>query len=115
MSDSVVIYHSKEGAKIRVRIRFRGRERERPDFGRELMERLAEEVGGKLFIVRRGEDLADVYREIGEELRSQYLLAYYSRDLSEETWRRVDVEMAGGSAMNGTQDDHGFSESRPHG
>lgn len=57
------------------------------------VERLAEEVGGKLFIVRRGEDLAEVYREIGEELRSQYLLAYYSRDLpAEETWRRVDVE-----------------------
>lgn len=30
--------------KVKVTIRFRGRERERPDFGRELMERLAEEV-----------------------------------------------------------------------
>lgn len=31
--------------KVKVTIRFRGRERERPDFGRELMDRLATEVG----------------------------------------------------------------------
>jgi translation initiation factor IF-3 len=30
--------------KVKVTIRFRGRERERPEFGRELMNRLAEEV-----------------------------------------------------------------------
>lgn len=30
--------------KVKVTIRFRGRERERPEFGRELMDRLAEEV-----------------------------------------------------------------------
>lgn len=30
--------------KVKVSIRFRGRERERPEFGRELMDRLAEEV-----------------------------------------------------------------------
>ena len=30
--------------KVKVTMRFRGRERERPDFGRELMERLADEV-----------------------------------------------------------------------
>lgn len=30
--------------KVKVTIRFRGRERERPEFGRELMERLAEDV-----------------------------------------------------------------------
>jgi len=56
------------------------------------VERLSEEVGGRVFIVRRDTDLAEVYREIGEELQSQYLLAYYSRDLPEETWRRVKVE-----------------------
>jgi translation initiation factor IF-3 len=32
--------------KVKVTIRFRGRERERPEFGRELMNRLAEEVAG---------------------------------------------------------------------
>ena len=32
------------GDKVKVTIRFRGRERERPEFGRDLMSRLAEEV-----------------------------------------------------------------------
>lgn len=34
------------GDKVKVNIRFRGRERERPEFGRNLMNRLAEEVDG---------------------------------------------------------------------
>ncbi|MFP3941884.1 MAG: VWA domain-containing protein [Thermoanaerobaculia bacterium] len=56
--------------------------------------RLADAVGGRTYIVRHGEDLSAVYREIGRELRSQYLLAYYSEDLPEETFRRVRVEAA---------------------
>ena len=56
------------------------------------VEKLSEEVGGRVFIVREGADLSKVYKEIGEELRSQYLLAYYSKDLPEETWRNVKVE-----------------------
>jgi len=56
------------------------------------VEKLSEEVGGRVFIVRQGADLSKVYKEIGEELRSQYLLAYYSKDLPEETWRNVKVE-----------------------
>ena len=49
-------------------------------------------VGGRTYLVRQGEDLSAVYREIGEELRSQYLLTYYSEDLPEATFRRVRVE-----------------------
>ncbi len=55
--------------------------------------RMADEVGGKIYMVRADEDLSLVYREIGRELRNQYLLTYYSKDLPEETWRRVKVEM----------------------
>jgi Ca-activated chloride channel family protein len=53
--------------------------------------RLADAVGGNIYIVRHGEDLTAIYAEIAEELRSQYLLAYYSDDLPEETFRRVRV------------------------
>ncbi len=56
--------------------------------------RMADEVGGKIYLVRADEDLSLVYREIGRELRNQYLLAYYSKGLPEATWRRVKVEMA---------------------
>ena len=56
------------------------------------VERLANAVGGRVYIVRHGEDLTAVYDEIADELRSQYLLTYYSEDLPEETFRRVRVE-----------------------
>lgn len=53
---------------------------------------LAGAVGGNIYLVRHGEDLSAVYGEIGRELRSQYLLTYYSEDLPEATYRRVRVE-----------------------
>ncbi|HSL82976.1 MAG TPA: VWA domain-containing protein, partial [Thermoanaerobaculia bacterium] len=53
---------------------------------------LARDVGGNIYVVRHGEDLSAVYDEIGRELRSQYLLTYYSEDLPEATYRRVRVE-----------------------
>ncbi|HEX6200872.1 MAG TPA: hypothetical protein VF150_11450, partial [Thermoanaerobaculia bacterium] len=53
---------------------------------------LAGAVGGNIYVVRHGEDLSEVYGEIGRELRSQYLLTYYSEDLPEATYRRVRVE-----------------------
>lgn len=36
-----------EGDKVKVTIRFRGREQERPEYGRELLDRLVEELGEK--------------------------------------------------------------------
>jgi translation initiation factor IF-3 len=35
-----------EGDKVKVTIRFRGREQERPGFGKDLLDRLADEVSG---------------------------------------------------------------------
>lgn len=55
--------------------------------------RLAETAGGQVYLARYDDDLSAIYDEIGNELRSQYLLTYYSRDLPEETWRRVRVEV----------------------
>ena len=43
--------------------------------------RMTDEVGGKIYMVRADEDLSLVYRQIGQELRNQYLLAYYSKDV----------------------------------
>ncbi|MFP3915249.1 MAG: translation initiation factor IF-3 [Actinomycetota bacterium] len=36
-----------DGDKVKVTVRFRGREQERPEYGRELLERLIEELGEK--------------------------------------------------------------------
>lgn len=61
------------------------------------LETLTESVGGKIYMARVGEDLQNVYKEIDEELRSQYVLGYYSQDLGGREWRsvEVDVEKAG--------------------
>ncbi|TNF79386.1 MAG: VWA domain-containing protein [Acidobacteria bacterium] len=58
------------------------------------LENLAESVGGRVFMARVGDDMEDVYREIEEELRSQYLVGYYSRDMGGKEWRRVEVAVA---------------------
>lgn len=39
-----------EGDKVKVTVRFRGREQERPEFGRKLLDRLAERVGSQATI-----------------------------------------------------------------
>ncbi|HYE66040.1 MAG TPA: VWA domain-containing protein [Pyrinomonadaceae bacterium] len=46
------------------------------------MERLAEATGGTSFVPEKTEDLEAVFRQIAAELRSQYLLQYYSKDQS---------------------------------
>ncbi len=61
------------------------------------LESLVDSVGGRLFMARVGEDLEAVYRQIEEELRSQYLVGYYSADQGGREWRpvAVDVKRAG--------------------
>jgi VWFA-related protein len=43
---------------------------------RSQLSRLASETGGRVFYVARAEELPNVYRQIEEELRSRYLLAF---------------------------------------
>jgi Ca-activated chloride channel family protein len=57
------------------------------------LETLTESVGGKIFMARVGEDLQNVYKEIDEELRSQYVVGYYSQDTGGREWRNVEVDV----------------------
>jgi VWFA-related protein len=58
---------------------------------------LAKETGGRSFFISRAEELRTVYREIEEELRSQYLVAYSSdRPEQDGQFRQVEVEVRGG-------------------
>ncbi|MEM7050809.1 MAG: VWA domain-containing protein [Acidobacteriota bacterium] len=59
------------------------------------LERLTSAVGGKTYLVRSGQDLGDVYREIERELSSQYLLTYYSDTQGLRGWRGVEVDVQG--------------------
>ncbi len=61
------------------------------------LERLAEATGGRVFFLPNTQGLDTIYRQIDEELRSQYLLAYYARSTADnaEPWRKVAVEVEG--------------------
>lgn len=61
----------------------------------EKVEQIATAAGGRVFFVSDLDALGGVYRTIGEELRSQYLVAYYPESRAEEggDFRRVTVEV----------------------
>lgn len=55
---------------------------------------LVDDVGGKVYFTRVGDDLEDVYAEIAEELRSQYVLGYYGEQDEESGWREIEVDVS---------------------
>ena len=58
---------------------------------------LAKETGGRNFMIAKASELTSVYREIEEELRSQYLLAYSSdRPSPDGEFREIEVKVSGG-------------------
>ena len=44
--------------------------------GKKILERMTQETGGRLFEITRKQKVADIYAEIGMELRAQYRLGY---------------------------------------
>jgi Ca-activated chloride channel family protein len=61
------------------------------------LEELAAETGGRAFFIDAARELRPVYREIEQELRSQYLLAYNSnQEGGGDAFRPVEVRVAGG-------------------
>jgi VWFA-related protein len=66
-----------------------------PAIDRPLLVRLAEETGGRAFFGGRLESLGDAYAEIEREVRSRYLLSYYSTQAADRTsFRLVNVEVS---------------------
>lgn len=54
--------------------------------------------GGRSFLIDRVDELEAVFADIVEELSNQYLLSYASsNDRRDGTWRRIQVDVAGGS------------------
>jgi len=70
----------------------------RPD-GKKILQRMADETGGRLFEVSKKETLADIYKEIGEELRAQYRLGYTpDKDTGSEGFHRIDLSFSKSTA-----------------
>lgn len=58
------------------------------------LRKLARETGGRAFTVHRVEELEQIYRQIEEELRSQYLLTFQAPESGGPGYRKLDVEVS---------------------
>jgi Ca-activated chloride channel homolog len=67
--------------------------------GEHALIQISEDTGGKYFYATSVPQLDDAFRKISDELRTQYLLAYYpSRHFSDSNFRRIEVRVTGTSA-----------------
>jgi VWFA-related protein len=65
------------------------------DRGDRTLRRFSEETGGKPFFPEKIQELAVSFQEIGEELRSQYRLAYVpSNTRADGTFRKIRIDVA---------------------
>src|ERR1700733_10144205 len=64
--------------------------------GEHALIQLSEDTGGKYYYATSTSQLDDAFRQISDELRTQYLLAYYpSQRLSNSQFRRIQVSVSG--------------------
>jgi VWFA-related protein len=69
-----------------------GGEPEQRADGKKTLERMARETGGRIFEVSKKQPVADIYAEIGKELRSQYRLGYTpDHDAAEDGYHKIDL------------------------
>ena len=63
---------------------------------KQVLDRIADVSGGRTFYTDRIEQLAGVFNEIGEDIASQYLLAYTPIESERDgSWRTIRVEVEG--------------------
>ena len=64
--------------------------------GEHALIQLSEDTGGKYYYAKSADQLDDAFRKISDELRTQYLLAYYpSQHASFSQFRRIQVGVSG--------------------
>jgi Ca-activated chloride channel homolog len=64
--------------------------------GEHALIQISEDTGGKYFYATSVPQLDEAFRKISDELRTQYLLAYYpSQRLSDSSFRRIEVKVDG--------------------
>jgi Ca-activated chloride channel family protein len=62
----------------------------RNKYGTSVMARISRDIGGSDFDAQAG-DLRESFREIGEQLRSSYELAYYSSVMADGTFHKLAI------------------------
>jgi VWFA-related protein len=62
--------------------------------GKKILEQMADETGGRFYEVKGKQKVADIYNQIGEELRSQYRLGFTpDGSVLEDGYHKVDLEI----------------------
>jgi VWFA-related protein len=62
--------------------------------GKKVLEQMSQETGGRLFEVKKNQNLAQIYSEIAEELRAQYRLGYTpSQDAAANGYHKIDLTL----------------------
>jgi Ca-activated chloride channel homolog len=85
--------------------------------GEHALIQLSADTGGKYFYAASLPQLEDAFRQISDELRTQYLLAYYpAQRLSDSDFRHIQVTVAGLPADSGFKVRHrtGYYTSKSH-
>jgi len=66
--------------------------------GEHALIQISEDTGGKYFYATSLPELDEAFRKISDELRTQYLLAYYpSQRFSDSNFRKIEVKVTGAS------------------
>jgi len=64
--------------------------------GRKTLQRITSQTGGRLFEMDKKTTLADIYKQIGDDLHAQYLLTFApDKDASSDGYHRIDVSLQG--------------------
>jgi Ca-activated chloride channel family protein len=83
--------------------------------GEHALVQLSEDTGGKYYYATSVQDLDEAFRKISEELRTQYLLAYYpSQRTSASDFRRIQVKVAGERSDYNVRNRAGYYSSQSH-
>jgi len=62
--------------------------------GKKILERMAQETGGRLFEVKKNQDVAQIYNQIADELRAQYRLGYTpSQEAAANGFHQIDLAL----------------------
>jgi len=62
--------------------------------GKKVLTRMAQETGGRLFEVKKNQDVVQIYNQIAEELRAQYRLGYTpTQDAASAGYHQIDLTL----------------------
>lgn len=95
-----------ETAIYSIGLRSRGPERARGSFNESdfVLRQLAQETGGKAYFARVSTELIGIYEQISDELSSQYMVGYSSKNPKRDGgWRRVVVRVQSSGATARTK------------